>query len=145
MPRAFETEQQRMFCADIWPESWAGSWPPSGPRANEARHLLSMCIPIQTGNVELWPKWCPLPYPCCISDIFFSLRSLRTITQLASLHRSQTPTLLQCSVRAIMRLCYTKGKEAFSPCVLGAWPAVLWRVKGRQLASLTWMIELLSF
>ena len=56
----------------------------------------------------------------------------------------KTLTLLQRSLVAI-RLCSTKGKKALSPWVLGAWTAVLWRVKRSQLASLTWMIELTSF
>ena len=59
------------------------------------------------------------------------------------LGRPQTPTLLLCSVRAV-RLCSTKGKKAFSFLVIGAWPAVLWEVKGSQLTWFTWMIELPS-
>lgn len=65
-------------------------------------------------------------------------------TQLALLGRLQTPPLLLCSLRAI-RFCSTKEKKAFSTCMLGAWLTPLWRVKGTQLASLTWMIELPSF
>ena len=67
-----------------------------------------------------------------------------SISQLTALGRLQTPTLLLCSVMAIS-LGFTKGKKALGPWVLGAWPAVLWRVKESQRASLTWMIELLSF
>lgn len=66
------------------------------------------------------------------------------MTPLTPLGRPKTLTLLLCLVMAI-RLCSTTGMKVLSAWGLGAFPAVLWRVKGSHLASLTWRIELPSF
>ena len=89
----------------------------------------------------------PISFPCCVSDnVFFSPLGTKepSLTQLGNLARLQSPTLLLCSVRTI-RLCSTKGKQALSAWVLGAWPAVVWRVKGSWLSSLSWKTEVPSF
>uniref|UniRef100_A0ABI7XGD7 Solute carrier family 41 member n=1 Tax=Felis catus TaxID=9685 RepID=A0ABI7XGD7_FELCA len=62
------------------------------------------------------------------------------ITDLAEMGGLQSPALLLYSGRT-MRLCSTKGKKDLSSWVLGAWPALLRRVKGIQLASLTCMTQ----
>ena len=76
---------------------------------------------------------------------FSSLGAMEpSLSHLAPLGRPQILTLLLCALRAIS-LCSTKGKQALRGWVLGAWTAVLWRVKGRRLASLSWMIQVPSF
>ncbi|XP_053752869.1 solute carrier family 41 member 3-like isoform X11 [Panthera pardus] len=93
------------------------------------------------GVLPLWMKqyW---PNPCSTFCTSGAMES--SLTQLIPLPRLQLPTLFLCSGRAI-RLCSTKGKKALSPSVLGAWTAVLWRVKESQLSSLTWMTEVPLF
>ena len=65
MSRIFEGAQQRMCGVYARPESWAGNWPPSELRANEARHLLSSGYPFHwkcRALAHLMPISFPLLY-----------------------------------------------------------------------------------